>query len=87
MWILIRIVHDADDGNTISADLTGNIAVEIFRRHHRNPVFGVCRSALGESRNKNEREAQGKGFGNGFGNGFHAEKPMFPARSDLSYIM
>jgi len=52
MRILIRVVHDADDRNPVAADLAGDIAVEILRRHHGNLAVDGAR---GRRRGKGEQ--------------------------------
>jgi hypothetical protein len=37
---LVWIVHDADDRNSVAANLPSDIAVEILRRHNRNLTLG-----------------------------------------------
>ena len=57
MWVLVRVVHDADDRDPVAADLAGDVAIEIFRRHHGDLAFGF---AVGGARGRGEGQ-RGKG--------------------------
>jgi hypothetical protein len=57
MRVLIRIVHDADDIDPVAADLTGDVAIEILRRHHGDlAVVGARAGERGERKEKCEGE-------------------------------
>jgi hypothetical protein len=56
MRVLVRVVHDADDRDPVAADLAGDVAIEILRRHHGDlAVGGACAG------NRGKREEKGKG--------------------------
>ena len=65
MWVLVRIVHDADNVDPVAAELARDVAVEIFRRHHRDLAVGGAR---GWGRAQRQRKGEDKA-----GNGFHHE--------------
>jgi hypothetical protein len=49
MRVLVRVVHDADDRDPVAADLAGDVAIEILRRHHGDlAVGGACAWDRGE---------------------------------------
>jgi hypothetical protein len=74
MRILIRIVHDADKGNALAADLPDDIAVEVFCRDHRYSILGTRWSNLPQQGDEGEREH----------GGFHAEQSLLSTHFDRS---
>ena len=57
MRVLVRVVHDADDRDPVAADLAGDVAVEILRRHHGDLAVGGTRG-----RRRGEDNESGKGL-------------------------
>jgi hypothetical protein len=58
MRVLVWIVHDADDRNSVAANLPGDIAVEILRRHNRNLILGRMDWG-GRTKSQHKGEANG----------------------------
>ena len=60
MRILVRIAHDADDGDTVAADLACDVAVEIFCRDHADLIVGGHRGkAVADTECKGEAGKRG----------------------------
>jgi hypothetical protein len=66
MRVLIGIVHDADDRNPVTANLTRNVTIEIFRCHDGNLVVG------GADRHRLRRKQRKKHGEGGYGS-FHGQ--------------
>jgi hypothetical protein len=63
MRILIGVAHDTDDRNAVAADLTCDIAIEIFGGNDSNPGIGgrhVCRLPGGQTRTQPSAHDQGE---------------------------
>ena len=58
MRVLVGIVHDADDRDPVAADLAGDVAIEILRRHHSDLAVG---GAGGRGRGEGEEDGEGEG--------------------------
>jgi hypothetical protein len=60
MRVLVRIVHDADDRNSVAADLPSDITIKILRRDDRNLTLGrVGRGGRTKSQRKGESKSRG----------------------------
>ena len=68
MRVLVGAVQDADHGDAVAADLAGDAAVEILRRHHGelavNFAVGGARNQCGKRQGgeREGRDQRGKGF-------------------------
>src|SRR5471032_657920 len=78
MRVLVGIVHDADDRNPVAADLAGNVAVEILRRHHGDFVVS---GAGGVTAGKRKEQCKGEG------RRLHDTKPLDAKCNNITYQM
>ena len=70
MRVLVGVAHHADHLDAGAADLLGDAAIEILRRHHLERRGGL-RGGEAKRETKRQRQSEGEGEGEGFHRGLH----------------